>query len=375
MFVHHGKLDHVLPPSAYVSESSFLFERQNLFLKHWHIVGLAESVREKGGYVASEVMGIPVVVHHGDQGVVAYRNTCAHRHAMLCPNGSGHQLQLTCQYHGWQYSGEGRVCKVPDGPSFKGIKAEQLRLDGVKVEVCGPFVLVCFDPAVKSFRDHLGDFAAEFDAAFGQHRPFGTWQTEHAVNWKIVVENAVESYHVPLVHPTTFRNYKPSEQHDHQLASTNSRYADLQPWDNSVVSRGFRFLAKALLKSPNYERFKHTHVYPNHLLYYGDLMSTWTVVEPLDAGRCRYTLYSFVPAEIRMGAAGRILQNVSSSVLMRQLKKILGEDMDLWPKVHGGLRASRHTGVLSCREERIWAFQQYLSSYGLIDSLRLIDKS
>lgn len=362
MFVHQGKLDHILPASAYSSGEAYRAE-QLMFKHHWHVAGLSESVRDKGGYVACEIHGIPIIVHHGDSGIVAFRNVCAHRHSMLCPQGVGSQSRLTCQYHGWQYSGEGRVCKVPDGQSFKGIKSEDLRLDGLRAEVCGPFVLVCFDNASPSFRSHLGEFSSEFDQCFGQHRLFGIWQTEHNVNWKIVCENAVESYHVPLVHPTTFGNYRASELHDHKLAPTYSRYADLQPWDRSFVSRGFRLLAALLLQEPNFERFKHTHIYPNHLLYYGDLMSTWTVVEPLSANRCRYRLYSFVPANIRWGGVGRLVQRLSSAVLMKQFRKILGEDMELWPKVHEGLAGSRFPGVLSCREERIWAFQKYLSSY------------
>ena len=362
MFEHQGKLEHILPASAYSSAETWLQERR-MFDSHWHLAGLSESVREKGGYLAAEVRGVPVVVHHGDSGVVAFRNVCAHRQSMRCPHGTGNQPRLTCQYHGWQYSGEGRVCKVPDGQSFKGIKAEELRLDGIRAEVCGPFVFVCFDESSSGFKNHLGEFREEFDSFFGEHKLFGIWQTEHNVNWKIICENAVESYHVPLVHPTTFRNYRDSELHDHKLAPTYSRYADLQPWDRSIVSRGFRVLAGLLLEKPNFARFKHTHIYPNHLLYYGDLMSTWTVVDPLTPDRCRYTLYAFVPENIRWGAVGRLVQRMSSVVLMKQFKKILGEDMELWPKVHEGLRGSRFSGVLSCREERIWSFQKYLSSY------------
>ena len=64
----------------------------------------------------------------------------------------------------------------------------------MRSEVCGPFLLVCLSDQEASFRCHLGDFASEFDASFGNHRHFGTWKTTHAVNWKIIVENAVESY-------------------------------------------------------------------------------------------------------------------------------------------------------------------------------------
>ncbi|MBC7967364.1 MAG: aromatic ring-hydroxylating dioxygenase subunit alpha [Fuerstia sp.] len=360
MFVHQGKLDPLLRPEDYCAEESFSRERRDMFSRQWNIVGLAESLSRAGDYIAVEVQGVPVIVHHSDGTINAFRNSCAHRHSMLRPHGTGNQPRLTCQYHGWQYQNDGKVTRVPDGQSFKGIKADQFCLAQVRSEVCGPFVLVCLDDHAASFRSHLGDLASEFDTSFGHHRHFGTWKTTHAVNWKIIVENAVESYHVPLVHPTTFQNYRAEELHDHRLAPNWSRYADLQPWDQSIVSRGFRFLARTLLKHPTGERFKHTHIYPNHLLYYGDLMSTWTVVEPVSALSSNYTLYAFVPEEIRKAPGKRILQSGSATVLLKQLKRILREDMELWPKVQGGLAGSVHSGVLSCREERIWAFQEFV---------------
>ena len=44
---------------------------------------------------------------------------------------------------------------------------------------------------------------------------------------KVIVENAVESYHVPMVHPNTFQDYRPEELHDHRLKPTYTRYGDL----------------------------------------------------------------------------------------------------------------------------------------------------
>ena len=180
MFVHQSKLDHLLQPADYFSREAFDRERHLLFLRHWQIAGLAHQIGRFGDYLACSVHGIPVIVHNDNGSIVAFKNVCAHRHAMLQPNGSGRQKQLTCQYHGWQYQGDGRVSKVPDGESFKGIQADEFCLTRVKAEVCGPFVWVCLDPLADSFRSHLGGFSDEFDAAFGVHRHFGTWQTDHA---------------------------------------------------------------------------------------------------------------------------------------------------------------------------------------------------
>lgn len=361
MFVHQTKLEHVLPASDYHSAEAFEREQESLFRQQWQIIGLSDAVAKPGGYLAAELSGLPVIVHNQDGVISGFRNACAHRHAQLRPNGCGNQERLTCQYHGWQYNAEGRVAKIPDGGSFKGIKAEQFCLGKIRTEVLGPFVFATLAPSGPSMREFLGEFASEFDQYFGAHRLFSQWETAHPVNWKIVCENAVESYHVPLVHPNTFANYRDQSLHDHRLADSHTRYADLQPWDQSIVSKGFRTLASLLLKHPNYERFKHTHLYPNHLLYYGELMSTWTIVEPLGPKSSRYQLFAFVPKDVRYGIAGRCAQDLSSGLLLRQLKRILGEDMGIWPAIQRGLEASDNPGILSCREERIWAFQRFIA--------------
>jgi len=136
MFVHQTKLEPLLKPADYFSREAFVNERELLFPHHWQIVGFVHQVANEGEYLACDVGGIPVIVHNAGGSIGGFRNACAHRNAMLRPNGSGKQTRLTCQYHGWQYDGAGKVCKVPDGQSFKGIKSEDFCLTRVSTEVC-----------------------------------------------------------------------------------------------------------------------------------------------------------------------------------------------------------------------------------------------
>jgi phenylpropionate dioxygenase-like ring-hydroxylating dioxygenase large terminal subunit len=209
----------------------------------------------------------------------------------------------------------------------------------------------------------LGTFADEFLQFFANCRHIDTWVTEHPVNWKIVCENAVESYHVPMVHPNTFEDYRAEELHDHRLEPSYTRYADLMEYrsEKSAEALAFRFYSWFLLRNPTNKRFTHVHLFPNMLLYFGDIYSSLTVVEPLEAKRTRYTMFSFAPNAIYWGPAGRALQALSMKVLVSQFKKILREDMVRWPPVQQGLEHSRHTGVLSAREERVYAFQDFVT--------------
>ena len=122
----------------------------------------------------------------------------------------------------------------------------------------------------------------------------------------------------------------------------------------------FRLYSWLLLRNPTLRRFTHVHLFPNMLLYFGDVYSSLTVVEPLGPTRSRYRMYSFAPAAIRWIPLGRTLQQVSMGVLVPKFKAILQEDMARWPPVQQGLENSHQKGILSAREERVFAFQDYL---------------
>ena len=70
----------------------------------------------------------------------------------------------------------------------------------------------------------------------------------------------------------------------------------------------FRLYSWLLLRNPTYKRFTHVHLFPNMLLYFGDVYSSLTVVQPLGPTRTRYTMFSFAPQAVRWGPPGRLLQ-------------------------------------------------------------------
>lgn len=361
MFVHHTKLDQLLKPESYSSQAFWSAEVSGLFRKSWQYAGLASAVANEGDYLACDVAGIPVVIRNAGGKLVAFKNVCAHRHSMLVRPGCGHSATLKCMYHGWEYGEEGRVSKIPDGKSFKGIKAADYCLEKFRIDRIGPLLFVNCSGGSDTLRESLGELAAELDRHFGSHELVWRWVTEHRSNWKIIEENAVESYHVPNAHPSTYVNYKNEALHDHRLEPAYTRYADIEPWGNSLVERGFRLLSRLLIPRPDYERFKHTHIFPNSLLYYNELFSSWAVLQPLSPERSRYEILGFVPTQVRGGWLGRVALRLVVRVLIRQIRKILLEDMEIWPYIHRGLANSQFDGVLACREERVHAFQKYVA--------------
>jgi phenylpropionate dioxygenase-like ring-hydroxylating dioxygenase large terminal subunit len=362
MFIHQGKLQHLLHPSDYSSEAFWRDEVEHLFRKSWQFVGSVSDLSKPGNYLARDVAGVPVVFKNFDGQIAAFRNVCPHRHSIIVREGKGTVSKLKCLSHGWEYGESGVLTYLPDGVSFKGIKAADFCLQPVRFEILGGMLFANLDPDAVGFRETLGALAAELEEYFGNHDLIWHWVTEHKTNWKVIEENAVESYHVPMAHPKTFKDYKKPELHDHKLTPTYTRYGDLEPWGTGFIDKGFRWLAKFFLPAPNYERFKHAHIFPNNLLYYGELFSTWAAVYPIAPDRTRYEIVGFIPRKIKMGLIQRILLRIVIQPLVKMFGRILLEDMEVWPKLNKGLANSPFKGVLSCREERVFAFQQYISS-------------
>ncbi len=362
MFVHSGKLDHLLSPSAYHASDWFGRERTAIFSRSWQFFCLATQLSQNGDRFATEVAGEPVVVVNREGELFALQNICAHRHSQIAPDGCSHADRLQCPIHGWEYDTSGKLKKMPDGPSFVGVKAADHCLRPYRVERVGPFVFVNLSSDGPTFQQNLGSLAPEFHRFYSDLRHINTITSEHSVNWKVICENAVESYHVPMVHPRTYQDYRPEELHDHRLEPTFTRYGDLYPYEaeRSLEARGFRIYTRLLIRNPTFQRFVHVHLFPNMMLYYGDIFSGFTVLKPLAPERTRFTSYSFVPKTTRWGWAGRRVQDLSMILFLRVARKIIGEDVGRWPPVQAGLRHSSHRGVLGAREERVYAFQRYV---------------
>ncbi|MDB4973966.1 MAG: cbdA 2 [Myxococcaceae bacterium] len=362
MFVTTGAHEPKLRPEDYASPTTFEAERQAVFSRGWHLVATRAQLATPGAFVATDVAGLPVLVRNESGELCAFVNVCAHRHSLLEAAGCGVRDRLRCRYHGWEYDSDGQLSKLPDGASFRGLKAARLSLRKLRVDTLGPLVYVGLSSEDAGLREWLGPVAAELSPFYERAlAPLFIRTTEHDVNWKIIVENAVESYHVPLVHPGTFRYYRPPALHDHRLEPTFTRYADLEPWSSSHSGRAVEAFARLLLVESDGQRFRHAHRFPNQLFYYGDLFCDVSVVTPIGPTRSRHTCFAFLADDLRLRGIGRPLMRLFGRLMKRQSARVFAEDLTAWLAVQTGTAHAREPGVLSAREERVWAFQSWLS--------------
>jgi choline monooxygenase len=98
-----------LPPQCYTSEEFFRREVESIFLKVWNLVGREDYVKEPGGFITIELVGVPVIIVRGRDGVIrAFINSCRHRGSKLL-DGEGHCDLIVCPYHSWSYDPHGAI--------------------------------------------------------------------------------------------------------------------------------------------------------------------------------------------------------------------------------------------------------------------------
>lgn len=189
-------------PARLYTDAVFLeLERERIFGRTWQLVARAEQLAEKGMYVTAEIGDEAIVLVNDGDGLRGFHNVCLHRAGPVA-QGCGRRQTLQCRYHGWTYSLRGELLRAPEMEGVERFSPEQMRLIPVQVARWGPLVFANLDPKappLEHFLEDIPERAARFDA----HAMRWVMRKEYAVacNWKVYVDNYLEGYHLPVVHP------------------------------------------------------------------------------------------------------------------------------------------------------------------------------
>ena len=194
-----------LPGEIYTSAEVLALEKERLFMKDWLCMARVEEIEKPGDYMALRVLDEPVLIVRAEDGEInAFANVCRHRGVEVA-TGQGNVKEFSCPYHGWLYDLKGHLRGVPFMKNVKGFDFDNCRLRRLGTATWAGFVFVNFDPAAEPFED----FVADFDDAFGMLKMEECRLADKLVadldcNWKLVVENFMDIYHVQTIHMDTF---------------------------------------------------------------------------------------------------------------------------------------------------------------------------
>ena len=312
-----------LPSSYYIDAATLTLENRNVFGRTWQLVGRAEQVREPGSFFTATVADEPLLIVRGSDGELrALSNVCRHRAGPVA-RGEGKKNVLPCGYHGWTYALDGRLLKTPEMDGVECFDRDAMSLPRFRVELWNELVFVNLDRDAPPLRAFLGDLGQKLDQRdYAGHRLAARKDWTVECNWKVYVDNYLEGYHIPIVHPGLFReidypNYRTETRENYSI-----QHAPLKRPDRIRTADGV-------------DEAEYFWVYPNLMLnVYPDNFSTNLIV-PLAQDRT-LTIFEWY---FRDPDASK--KQIDETIAFSDEVQL--EDIDICEAVQRGLRSSTYS--------------------------------
>ena len=193
-----------MPPEVYNSQEFLDLEIEHVFSREWFCVGRADGLSKPGDYMACDLAGQPIMVlRDREGGLRAQSNVCLHRMSTLL-SGCGNAKAIVCPYHAWTYDLDGTLRRAPAMERNEGFSIEGRRLPRVRCEEWLGWVFVTLDEGAAPVAERLAE-VGEMTAGYDMTNYTQTFFEEHVwdTNWKVLAENFMESYHLPVCHAAT----------------------------------------------------------------------------------------------------------------------------------------------------------------------------
>jgi len=191
-----------LPAAFYTHPSVLESEREKIFGQTWQVVGHCHQLAKPGDYFTVEVHGEPLLLVRGSGGELrGFYNVCRHR-AGPPAEGSGSRKLFRCGYHGWTYGLDGSLIRAPEFEGQRDFRPERFALTPVRVEQWFNLIFVNLDANAEPLAKRLGVFPKQVERFnFAGMKLFHRRTYDMKCNWKTYVDNYLEGYHLPSVHP------------------------------------------------------------------------------------------------------------------------------------------------------------------------------
>ena len=348
-----------MPPSVYTDAGFGERELERIFRREWICVGRAGGVAKPGDYLTYQVAGQPIAVIRGRDGELrAFSNVCLHRMSTLL-EGAGNARAIVCPYHAWTYNLDGTLRAAPHMHKTTGFCKAAYRLPAIRCEAWRGWLYVTLNADVEAVSARL----APLDDPIADYAMEGyveTFREEHVwdTNWKVLAENFMESYHLPMLHWGTVGAHSkvddmacppgyPTFNYHWITKQASLPIGNAHPDNDRLRGRGRWRQTAALIT-----------VYPSHLITLTPGYFWYLVVHPRGVGRVHITYGG--------GLAPEYLDAADAAANIGALKTLLDavndEDRRGVEAVYRGMRAGlAKGGHLSYLERPIYDFAQYLA--------------
>ena len=300
----------------------------------------AASVVATGDYLARETLGVPLFATRGRDGRSrVFRNSCRHRGATIA-DGSGCAQALVCNYHGWSYRLDGSIAHIPHADGFPdGIADERSLVELASCEANG--LIIVAGPDGDTAPESTGIDAPQLLLAdtLANHRLVTTTQEEQPINWKVLVEQTLEGYHIRSAHRSTFYPVQYDNLNVIEFSGMHSR-----------VTYPYRNIERQSTTSPAERKLRGysttvTHLFPNTIVSTFPELTLVSLIDPLAIDRSVIT--TFVLTDAEPSPPDHELVDDGASLVDRGAI----EDTEMSLAVQSGFRAGANDTIVFGRNE------------------------
>ena len=346
-----------MSPSVYTDHNFLDAELSKIFSRDWFCVGRADALAKPGDYLTLDLADQPILVlRDSTDKLRAMSNVCRHRMSTLL-EGRGSIRAIVCPYHAWTYNLDGTLRGAPAMNQNTAFCKSDVVLPNVACEEWLGWVFVSLNPEaapvvseLEQVQDLVGDFGMEnyTETFFETH----VWNT----NWKILAENFMESYHLPVCHAGTIGGLSKLDEMICPPGQASFNYHTILKDDKLKIA-----LAHPNNKNLQGDRRRMTYllaIYPSLLITLTPGYFWYLSLHPKGVGQVQIAFGG--------GMSPDYVDDPDAQAHFTQLKKLLDEvnveDKGCTEKVYRGLCSAMATpGHLSHLERPNYDFAQYLN--------------
>jgi choline monooxygenase len=197
----------LMPHGAFTDPRAWDAEQDAVFRASWVNIGFAGDLARTGDARTFDFLGEPLLMVRDRHGAVrVFHNVCRHRGHLLETRPTAQLNHIACAYHAWNYDLDGSFRGAPcwDGKDRQPPSAEakaHLGLREVRSATWCDSVFINLDGQAEPFEAFIAPLAQRWAPyRFEQFRLCSSTTAEAMGNWKLAVENFLDSYHFPVIH-------------------------------------------------------------------------------------------------------------------------------------------------------------------------------
>lgn len=346
-----------MPPGVYTSEAFLSRELDMIFSKEWFCIGRSSSLKEPGDYITYDLAGQPIVVlRDAEKKLMAFSNVCLHRMSTLL-EGTGNTRSIVCRYHAWTYNLDGSLRGAPYMKPTTGFCRENYRLPSIRCEEWLGWVYVTLNADAPAVSDTLRPLEGMI-AQYGMENYFECFRETHVwdTNWKVLAENFMESYHLPVCHAATVGPYSKLDEMECPPGLSGFNYHWITK--EASLAIGNAHPSNTRLEGKWRKTTALLALYPSHLITLTPGYFWYLSLHPKGVGQVHMIFGG--------GLSPEFIDDPKAPDYVVTLKKLLDEvnveDRQCTERVFRGLNSQKAApGHLSYLERPIYDFMQYVA--------------